>query len=233
MHIENIIKETFDIIDKLYDTNKEDSNGLFSSVKSRLVFPKYRDKDNSKNSKIRLSEQELRFLFVERFNNYCEKNKSKLNLFYSIETPSEEPYKFGEDSKEHCETGGVSAQFDMVIYNEKKERVCLIEFKNNSADAGEHEKDFLKLSVEGKGKLCYFIAISKSSNSGTLGETNNSKGIIHKFNKFSKNKKISYSNITYICHCIDDHNGKGFKTIYAGTVKSNFGWEKKDKLFEK
>ena len=235
IHIEKIIKETFDIIDELYNTNKEDSKGLFTSMRSRLVFPKYRDKDkvNNNTSNIRLSEQELRFLFVERFNKYCENGNIEANLFYSIETPSEEPYKFGEESKEHCKTGGMSAKFDMVIYNEKKERVCLIEFKNNSGDAGAHEKDLLKLSVEGSGKLCYFISIAKASNSGTLGETNSTRGIIPKFKKVAENKAISFENITYICHCIDDHNSKGFKTIYAGIVKSNFdGWEKKNKLFE-
>ena len=114
----------------------------------------------------------------------------------------------------------------MVIYNEKKERVCLIEFKNNSAGEGSHEKDFLKLSVEGGGKLCYFISIAKASDSGTFG------GIKNKLNEVAKNKAIGFDNITYICHCIDDHNGKGFKTIYAGIVKSNFdGWEEKDELF--
>ncbi len=230
-HLENIIKETFDIIDELYDTNKEDSKGTFVNKRSRLVFPKYREKDKNRKNEIRLSEQELRFLFIERFNKYCEKNN--VNLFYSIETPSEEPYKFGKESKEHCEKGGVSAQFDMVIYNKNKERVGLIEFKNNSGKSGEHEKDFLKLSVEGGGKLCYFISIAKASNSGTLGETNNSKGIIHKFKEVAKNGKISFDNITYICHCLDDHNGKGFKTIFAGTIKSNFpGWVKKDELFK-
>ena len=224
IHIEKIIKETFDIIDELYNANKEDSKGLFTSKKSRLVFPKYRDKDNA--SDIRLSEQELRFLFVERFNKYCEDGKNGVNLFYSIETPSEEPYRFRKDLKEQCKTGGVSAQFDMVIYDEKKERVCLIEFKNNCAGEGPHEKDFLKLSVEGGGKLCYFISIAKASDSGTLG------GIMDKLNEVAKNKAISFDNITYICHCIDDHNVKGFKTIYAGIVKSNFdGWEEKDELF--
>ena len=59
-HIEAIIKETFDIIDNLYNENQEIGNRGFNSECSRLVFPKYRNKD-----KTRVSEQELRFLFVE------------------------------------------------------------------------------------------------------------------------------------------------------------------------
>lgn len=227
-HIEKIINETFDIIDKLYEKNQENGNGKFDSGSSRLVFPKYRNKD-----KIRVSEQELRFLFVELFNKYCTDNK--LNLFYSIETPSEESYKFGDTPKKHCiASEGESAQFDMIIYNESKERVCLIEFKNNSNDAGEHEKDFLKLSVEGKGKLCYFISLAESSDNGTLGESQDAKqGIIPKFKRFADNDEICYDNITYICHCINNR-GTGFNTIYAGKgVKGNFGWEKKSKIFKK
>ena len=225
-HIEAIINETFSIIDDLYKENQEIGNGRFNSESSRLVFPKYRNKD-----KTRLSEQELRFLFIERFNNYC--TEKKLNLFYSIETPSEESYDFRATPKKHCNANeGESAQFDMVIYNESKERVCLIEFKNNSNDAGEHEKDFLKLSVEGKGKLCYFISLAVSSDNGTLGEKQDAKqGIIPKFKRFADNDEICYDNITYICHCIN--NRGGFKTIYAGKVNRYFGWEKKSKIFEK
>lgn len=232
-HIEAIIKETFDIIDNLYKENQEIGNGIFNSGSSRLVFPKYRNKD-----KIRVSEQELRFLFVELFNKYC--TDKELNLFYSIETPSEEPYDFGATPKKHCiAPEGESAQFDMVIFNESKERVCLIEFKNNSNDAGEHEKDFLKLSVEGKGKekLCYFISLAESSDNGTLGENQDAKqGIIPKFKRFKDNDEICYDNITYICHCINNR-GTGFNTIYAGIVtdkvKDNYGWEEISKIFEK
>lgn len=230
-HIEAIIKETFDIIDNLYKENQEIGNRGFNSECSRLVFPKYRNKD-----KTRVSEQELRFLFVELFNKYC--TDKKLNLFYSIETPSEESYKFGDTPKKHCiASEGESAQFDMVIFNESKERVCLIEFKNNSNDAGEHEKDFLKLSVEGKGKLCYFISLAESSDNGTLGENQDAKqGIIPKFKRFADNDEICYDNITYICHYINNR-GTGFNTIYAGKVtdkvKGNYDWEEKRIIFEK
>ena len=234
-HIETIINNTFEAIDELYRNNKENDEGKFDNKKSRLVFPKYRDKE-----KIRVSEQELRFLFVEEFIKYINdfnKNKKNtpLNLFYSIETPTEEKYLFKETPKKHIphdEEGGQSAQFDLVIFDESKKRVCLIEFKNNSNDAEEHEKDFLKLSVEGnEDTLCYFISIAESSNGGTLG--NKDRGILHKMELSKNNKEINFDNIVYICHCIDDNNGNGFKTIYDGIVSSDFGWKKIDQIFEK
>lgn len=229
-HIENIIKETFDIIDIIYNTNQESTEGNFVCGESRLVFPKYRNK-----SVVRLSEQELRFLFIERFNKYCDAHDIK--LFYSIETPSEETYNFEATPKKHCDApDGESAQFDMVIFDESKERRCLIEFKNNNNDAGEHEKDFLKLSVEGVDKLCYFISIAESSDSGTLGEKKDAKtGIIPKFKRFADNDEICYKNITYICHCINNRGKtqkKGFDTIYAGIVNGDFGWVKKNIFFK-
>lgn len=239
-HIENIIENTFKTIDEVYMVNQEkkcangNTCGTFCSNASRLVFPKYRGKDA-----IRVSEQELRFLFIEQFNKYCTDNK--LDLYYSIETPTEEKYAFSSTPKKWCrgdEEDGESANFDMVIFNESKERKCLIEFKNNSSsDAGEHEKDFLKLTVEGADKLCYFISIAESSDSGTLGKKQDAKtGIIPKFKRFADNDEICYKNITYICHCINNRGKKekkGFDTIYAGIVKGDFRWVEESKIYDK
>ena len=222
-HIENIINNTFKTIDEVYNTNQEGGESeKFELTNSRLIFPKYR------NGNTRVSEQELRFLFIEEFNKYCEENE--LQLFYSIETPTEEKYSFTSNK-------GESAQFDVVIHDESKKRRCLIEFKNNSTDARKHEKDFKKLSKDGDGKLCYFISIAESSDAGTLGETDGAKeGMIPKFKRFANNDEISFDNITYICHCLNNrgkHPKKGFDTVYAGIVVNNFGWGKKSKLFEK
>lgn len=245
-HIEAIIQNTFETIDKVYLTNKENGLGVFCQKESRLVFPKYRNKneDNKeKKNSIRVSEQELRFLFVEEFNKYIdsyntENGKTPLELFYSIETPSTDSYIFGDNPKKHCEkkSDGISAQFDLVIFNKSKQRVCLIEFKNNKGDAGEHAKDFLKLSSEGDGKLCYFISIAESSNNGTLGDKDATKGIIPKFKKIKEqNTEIKFGNITYICHCLNKSDG-GFKTIYAGIIhekSKKYEWDCKPEIFKK
>ena len=115
------------------------------------------------NGETRISEQELRFAFVEAFNSsLAVKDK---NLFYSIETPTRLKYK-GFSSDPQQDDNGRSGEFDMVIFNEKQERVCLIEFKANNASATDHEKDLLKLDKEGDGILTYFIEVLKSYTTG-------------------------------------------------------------------
>ena len=94
--IEKIIKDTFDVIQKVYHTQREgDGNHKdFCESQSRIIFPKY--SEQYRDSETRISEQELRFIFVEQFNKYCEANQ--WNAYYSVETPTEEKYVF---SKEH------------------------------------------------------------------------------------------------------------------------------------
>ena len=163
-HIENILKLTAIRLKDVYDNHKE-MDGCFkeSMFNSRLVFPKYRD------DKTRISEQELRFCFVEVFNEYC--NLKELPLYYSVETPTSGIYNFkGKTPKQQ------SGNIDLVIYNDKLKRVCLIEFKACNAEKSEHEKDLLKLNNEEKGNedlLRYFVETVKSYNNGTLSSLKN------------------------------------------------------------
>ena len=65
-HIENVIKRSYDILQTVYEQQKEngnvtDKNNIQDSG-SRILFPKYR------TGKTRFSEQELRFIFVEQLN---------------------------------------------------------------------------------------------------------------------------------------------------------------------
>ena len=73
--IEKIIKDTFDVIQKVYHTQREgdstqregDGNHKdFCKSQSRIIFPKY--SEQYRDSETRISEQELRFIFVEQFN---------------------------------------------------------------------------------------------------------------------------------------------------------------------
>lgn len=54
----------------------------------KYKFPKYSGR--YRNGETRISEQELRFIFVEQFNKYCKNNS--WNAYYSVETPTEEKY---------------------------------------------------------------------------------------------------------------------------------------------
>ena len=143
--IDDIVVDAFSRINYAYQYHREgvineDSAPKAGETKTRIVFPHFSNGDT------RISEQELRFAFVEAFN--ASQAVMENNLFYSVETPTRLKYKdFSSDP--HQDDNGRSGEFDMVIFNEKQERVCLIEFKANNADATDHEKDLLKLDKEG------------------------------------------------------------------------------------
>ncbi len=165
-HINVIIEKTFETLEMVYN-NREykgpDEPKGFTKGGSRLVFPSYYKE--GKATETRISEQELRFAFVEAFNKYCDAANGP-NLFYSIETPTKRKYtNFSNDKKPHEDENGRSAEFDLVIFNENGERKCLIEFKANNADEHDHWKDFVKLNNSNEGGedvLRYFVEIIKS-----------------------------------------------------------------------
>lgn len=170
--IEKIIKDTFDVIQKVYHTQREgDGNHKdFCESQSRIIFPKY--SEQYRDSETRISEQELRFIFVEQFNKYCENNS--WNAYYSVETPTEEKYVF---SKEHIKVvpykadgkgkTGQSAMIDLSIHNDKFDRIALIEFKALNPEESAFSKDFCKLSNEPT-CLTFFVMIVKSHDNGTI-----------------------------------------------------------------
>ena len=183
--IEEIINQTFSRLDKAYESHREGINKSLERVKeteSRIVFPCYR------NNEIRISEQELRFVFVETFNTYC--REKGLNLFYSIETPTRDTYSGFGNIKEEPKPNhnGRSAEFDLVIYDENLNRMGLVEFKALNADEHDHRKDFVKLDNEKEGDdgvLRYFIEVVKSYSDGSNGSTISSLRAKNAFNKKS------------------------------------------------
>lgn len=157
-HIGEIIDISFERLAMIYKNN---IYGKTINV-SRLLFPHIRE-----NGNIRVSEQELRFIFVEVFNEYC-KAKS-LNLYYSIETPTIDTYSFKGENKQ-CDEGQ-SAMFDLVIFDEHYNRRALLEFKAKNASFDSHEKDMVKLLNPKEGSedvLRYFIEILENYNNGTI-----------------------------------------------------------------
>lgn len=60
-HIEAIIQRTFAVIQDVYDREIINGGNKLSS-ESRIIFPMKRD------TSVRVSEQELRFIFVEQLN---------------------------------------------------------------------------------------------------------------------------------------------------------------------
>lgn len=199
--IKKIIEKTFDVIKKVYAFQKESGsiNEQInpSEIESRILFPEYSKKRKSPE-KDRISEQELRFIFVEQLNKVAKEK----DLYYSVETPTEEAYVFSKDKggpKIVIETDkdGVSARTDLVIHIKEDNqfiRKALIEFKALNPTIENYQKDFCKLENEGEDDtLKYFIQIIKKYDEGTIGSLKE---------KIASKK----SGIKYHCYCLE--NGK-------------------------
>lgn len=164
IHIDTIIQYTFEALKDAFDHQKEGSDHNPKGSLSRLTFPLYSDGETT-----RLSEQELRFVFVEMFNRYC--TAYHLNWFYSVETPTKYKYKFSDKGKKikpiRDDKNGQSAMVDLAIHDANLNRLALIEFKALNPDASCFAKDFVKLENE-PDVLTYFLIYVKTHDKGTL-----------------------------------------------------------------
>ena len=187
-HIENVIRNTFRIIREVYHCQRENKNNLGESSKeSRIIFP------SSCKGETRISEQELRFIFVEQLNKEIGVQGEKWDVYYSVETPTKGgKYCFpkkekGDNTKEkpfyndppkikengEIDKRGDSANFDLVIFDNRMQRIALIEFKSNNR--GDHEKDVFKLEHpieigddKEKMPLRFFIEVIKNADINTI-----------------------------------------------------------------
>lgn len=131
-----------------YETNCRNSN-------DKLIFPY---KKQAKGNIDRISEQELRLVFIEEF-----KNKYP-NHYYSIETPTLKKYRFKDT--ENLKTQ--SALHDMCVFEKTEDsfhRILNIEFKHKTAEKS-IEKDIYKLVHEEQSGV--FILLLKNTNKGTI-----------------------------------------------------------------
>ena len=160
-HMEAVIKQTFETLQKVYDAQQDGFNAAKSSNSgSRLVFPQKRD------NSMRISEQELRFIFVEQLNKAIQ---TGWDVYYSIETPTVGGYmNFSTTSPKRDDKNGRSGCIDMVIHDSTGKRICLIEFKANNPKTADYAKDFCKLNNEGV-DYGYFLQILENTNSSTIG----------------------------------------------------------------
>ena len=152
VNIDDIIKETikssFEILKELI------KNGF--SEKTKLIIPNYQNnKSEDETEATRISEQELRFVFIEQLLKCLPEG-----FFYSIETPTDRPYRFSEKGVGNISPirdEGQSANFDLTIQSKNKQLVAIIEFKAKSSSPHAYAKDFCKLwnPNEGLGKNTY------------------------------------------------------------------------------
>lgn len=145
----------------------------------RLIFP---NKEQAKGDIKRISEQELRQLFIDEFKGRYNKKHNK--LYYSIETPTVKKYSFGTKYEEiEVNEKGQSALLDMCVFkrgNNEFERVLNIEFKHKNATLKNIAKDILKLMHEKQNGA--FVLLLKNTDTGTLCNSNErGKGVFNKF----------------------------------------------------
>ena len=157
----DIISEAFKNVKNAYDLSNEPN----SSKDSRLIFPKKRDES------IRVSEQELRFAFVEEFLN----NEEAKDWYYAVEVPTKIKYDFSDkkNPKVAEEGKGKSASFDLAIYAKGDNNfnlIALLEFKAVNPKKFDYHKDLVKLENEKEGDnevLRFFIEIVKNADERT------------------------------------------------------------------
>ena len=159
--IEQVIDKTFEILRS-------------GNSQTRLVFATY------SNDNRRVSEQELRFVFVEQLQQILK----DYDLYYSVETPTKSRYLFSEKGKKNVEPcisdRGKSASFDLTIKDSNGNNVAILEFKAKNAHPREYAKDICKLwNPEEKAKYKYLInlfeKIEQKTKESFLGKLNPTK----------------------------------------------------------
>lgn len=209
--VENVISKAFDKVQRAYDNHKEyDAKKDSVSVSyedTAIVFPMYGEHINL-NDKTRISEQELRFAFVEAFN---EENKDK-KYYYSVETPTNSKYLFkGKNTPRiipRNKKGGKSGQFDLVIHDSNMNRRCLIEFKAGSPSEKGIKKDFLKLANKNENKdgtdvQHYFIHMVTEYNVSKIeGVLQAAAGVL----KHAKETQKEIESVNYILYSLNEND---------------------------
>ena len=166
-HINHIIDATFKVLQDVYENQRENGIARRENPQSRILFPLKRDCKS-----IRISEQEMRFIFVEQL---YKEIKNGWDVYYSVETPTLDTYNFKEEPKH--DPDGQSANVDLIIFNKQFQRIAMIEFKANNPKVRDYKKDFVKLNNKKEGEFVerFFIEIIKNDDKRTL---NNIRGKI-------------------------------------------------------
>lgn len=205
-YVMRILQKTFKALDDAYENNLE---GKRTNANSHLIFPQYSGEPESN----RVSEQELRFEFIHQFLKSQEEKEGNVpKLYYSIETPTKEKYRFSkpknssesDDGYPKKDTTGESAQFDVVLFDEKAQRVCYIEFKAKNPSDISYEKDLLKLNIESEGKACFFVQLLTRFKDGTKKSINKKLFQLDDNGNKKENgrKELCLNNTIYICHVL-------------------------------
>lgn len=187
-----VVIKTFDKLRNMYALHGELERLPKPSFPTpRLIFPTYRDKG------VRVSEQGLRVAFVEMLIDYCH-DKEINDLFYSVETPTEDKYTFSEKriKKNPIIGEGQSGNFDLTLLGKDEKRLCLVEFKAGNVSEQAYKEVLAKLSNPNESGITrYLIHVVKDSLSDACKENLN-KAIKWLYEE-SKIGKVM--NVGYVC----------------------------------
>lgn len=141
----NTINLSKTVLTRLSSMGYENCKEGNSCSYEQLIFPMKIQKKGDKYVD-RISEQELRLLFIEEF------KKAYGDLFYSIETPTKSKYSFGKSYETiKQDSDGQSALIDMCVFERNSneyQRILNIEFKNKNTANKNVGKDIIKLISE-------------------------------------------------------------------------------------
>jgi len=206
----NSIKISKSVLSRLcsMDTETKNNNSF-----EHLIIP-IKIQANGTKIKNRISEQELRLLFIE------ELKKEYPDLFFSIETPTVKKYSFGKlfnDIK--LDTKGQSGSIDLCIFERdlnSYKRILNVEFKHKNVNIHNIGKDILKLIAETCNGL--YIHLLENTKDNTLkndGLTGVFDKLFKSFNDSKKNWKNSNQSIQIIIISLKQ------KTIISRVIKKN------------
>jgi len=196
--------DTYTINEYLLELMQETSRELLKiyfdkpNRKTLLKFPKYR------TGEIRISEQELRFVITNLHGQFPHPN-----LYYSIETPTENDYSFDKDAKRKR-----SAASDLSFYH-NDEKVINIEIKAHNPEQKAINKDIEKLAGENCNGA--WIHILKNENKGTVKTLFKKFEIaFHEFN--NSNKPISFHILILETQTLLSRKGKENENNYSNNI---------------
>lgn len=189
--IEEIIDETFTALRDVLKYQRQDIP---------LIFPHKRD------DTIRISEQELRFLFV-RFLEQKIVDGLQYNhepICYSVETPTRNKFSFTGKNE-------LSGNIDLTIHRRSdNKRICIIEFKYDNVN---FESDYDKLYTELHSQDNYYVDdafgyfIQLLTNSCKGEKRNTKESVRDKITEY--NNKYESNKFKHICYSLEGNKKDG------------------------
>lgn len=163
MEKEQIRRDIHEVILKTFQsmvTPASDNTAVTNDGLIRIKYP-YKYKADHSHTEIRISEQELKQVFIYYL-------QTMTDYWYSVETPTTNRYRFKDVEVPEVNPHNQSALVDLSIYPNKNEDkpYAHIEFKCGNPEPMAFQKDILKLYREDI-EVGFFVQILPADDNGT------------------------------------------------------------------